>query len=239
MYDLASFSLADKVACAAAIRELGGGTSGVGEAAERVVRFFYEQFVDPETGLPECALVRLYLTRPYAELDEPLQAFARGVLGEESVPPKTRCLTLVATAGEEPAWDSPASSVGHRAIPLASEQMVLQSPMIAQLITQLGLEVSQVLEPDPDLFGQLDERDYNVFFVPRAAGSPYIPAQEFVSRYRVESVLGFGGLLPHGDLFALILFAKVRIPDETARLFRSFALSLKTALLAAALAEGQ
>jgi len=45
-------------------------------------------------------------------------------------------------------------------------------------------------------------------------------------------VLGFGGLLPSGNLFAIILFLKVQIPHSTAQMFSTLALNVKTALLA-------
>lgn len=58
-------------------------------------------------------------------------------------------------------------------------------------------------------------------YVPKAPGSPYIPAQrEFVQPYGVQSVLGFGGMTPTNELFAVILFSRVAIPRETADRFR-------------------
>jgi hypothetical protein len=66
-----------------------------------------------------------------------------------------------------------------------------------------------------------------------AASSPFIPAQkDFVLPYKVASVLGFGGLLPDGDLFAVIIFSRVAIPASTAEMFRTIALNLKLGLLA-------
>jgi hypothetical protein len=241
MYDLGSFTMADKVACAGALRTIGAEAVGVADTAARVVRFFYDNLGDPETGARSCALVRLYLTKPFEELDEGQRAFALARLGAltgEPASPRMKCLTLLATAGDLEAWNSPERSAAHRAIPLASEEVVRRSPMIAQLIGQLGLQISQVLEPDPSLLVNLGEADYDVFYVPVAAGSPFIPAQEeFVAPYGVESVLGVGGLLPAGEFYALVLFSKARVPLETARLFKTFALSVKSALLASALAE--
>ncbi|MFM8550852.1 MAG: ATP-binding protein, partial [Nitrospiraceae bacterium] len=67
---------------------------------------------------------------------------------------------------------------------------------------------------------------------PEAVGSPYLPGQgQIVVPYGVCSVLGFGGLLPTGSLFTVILFSKVPIPRETAELFKTLALSVKIALL--------
>jgi hypothetical protein len=63
-------------------------------------------------------------------------------------------------------------------------------------------------------------------------GSPYVPAQrEFVIPYGVKSVVGFGGLLPTGDLFAVILFTRVDVPRESAELFKTLALSTKLAMV--------
>jgi hypothetical protein len=233
LYDLTSFTMSDKLACTSAMRAIAADAADVTEASERVVRFLFERF-------DGSALVRLYMTKPYEALDDDRRAFALRSLGHEPDSPQMRCLTLLATAGEEAAWNSPAASANHQAIPLASEQMVEQSPMIAQLIAQLGLRVADVLNPSPTILGELEEKDYNVFYVPVARNSPFIPAQEgFVEPYKIRSVLGVGGMLPSGEFFALILFAKVYAPLETARLFKSFALTLRSILLAAALAEGQ
>ena len=143
-----------------------------------------------------------------------------------------KCLTLLGTAGELPAWNSRATSLGHKALPLASEESVARSPMIAQLITQFGLAIGTLITPAADVILDAEQHTYNVFHVPEAAGSPYIPAQqEFVRPYGVRSVLGFGGLLPSGDLFATILFAKQPIPRATADMFRTLALNVKVAIL--------
>jgi hypothetical protein len=76
------------------------------------------------------------------------------------------------------------------------------------------------------------EHTFNVFHVPNAVGSPYIPAQkEFVIPYGVQSVLGFGGLLAPGELFATILFSRTPIPRDVADLFKSLALNVKVAML--------
>lgn len=50
-------------------------------------------------------------------------------------------------------------------------------------------------------------------------------------RYGIQSVLGFGGLLASGDLFAVILFSKVAISPDAADQFRVVGLNLKIAIL--------
>lgn len=88
-----------------------------------------------------------------------------------------------------------------------------------------------MLRPDPAIIMDMEEKTYNVFHVPEAVGSPYIPAQnDFVIPYGVRSVVGFGGVLPTGDLYVVILFAKIPIPRATADRFKTLALNVKTAV---------
>jgi hypothetical protein len=58
-----------------------------------------------------------------------------------------------------------------------------------------------------------------------------VAQEEFVARYGIRSVLGFGGMLSSGDLFTVIIFSRVAIPPETAEQFRVIGLNLKIALL--------
>jgi hypothetical protein len=174
-------------------------------------------------------LVRFFKTHTYEDLDVELRRFAADMLHD---PPKPglRCLTLLATAGDEPAWNSPETSVAHRAIPLVSQKIVSNTPMISSLLQQLGVEVEMLLNSDPVLMVEAEPSSFNVFYVPDANVSPYIPAQEeFVGPAGVRSVLGFGGMLPQGDIFVMILFSKTAIPRETAEMFRTLALNVKLA----------
>jgi two-component system, NtrC family, sensor kinase len=47
----------------------------------------------------------------------------------------------------------------------------------------------------------------------------------------VRSVLGFGGLLPSGDIYVVLLFARVSISRDIADMFRNATMNLKVALL--------
>jgi hypothetical protein len=232
MYDVTAFPLRDLTACSAALRKIGQGCSDLEETAQAIVNHLHEELRDGRSNSRICALVRFFVTRPFAKLGHSLQAVVRPLLGEEPPSPSLRCLTLAGTAGLKPEWNQREASQAHRAIPLASEAMIDRMPMIAQLISQFGLEVTMLLQPDPLLMVDLEQKSYNVFYVPEALGSPYVPAQEsFVIPCGIRSVLGFGGLLPSGNLFAVILFATCVIPRETADLFRPMALSVKLAIL--------
>jgi hypothetical protein len=232
MYNLAQFTLKEMTECGASLRKLGADANSMEEVAGRIVRYLYENLVDGHSGGPSCALVRFFKTHPYDALDDALREFADGMLGAPPTSPTMKCLTLLATAGEREEWNLRDRSSGHKAIPLPSSQAVAQIPMISQLVKQLGLEISALVAEDADLLLDAEQRSYNVFYVADAVGSPHIPAQEdFVVPLGIRSVLGFGGVLPLGDLFSVILFSKTRIPRETTELFKPLALCTKTAVL--------
>ncbi|MEP6578161.1 SpoIIE family protein phosphatase [Microcoleus vaginatus GB2-A3] len=215
-----------------ALRHFGLGVESMEEASNRIVRYVYENFCTKPTGEKSCALVRLFKTHPYEDLEVELAEYARSMLGDYPPLPAMKCMTALATVGEKTEWNSRHTSVGHKAIPLASESVVDQLPMISQLIRQLGLDIKTVINPDPNLLVEIEQRKYNVFYVPEAIGSPYIPAQDsFVIPFGIKSVLGFGGLLPSGNMFAIIMFLKVQIPISTVQMFSTLALNVKTALL--------
>ena len=229
-YDFSRFGLAEMTRCGIDLRRSGAGASSMEEAAERIVRYLYDGLRDPALEQPACALVRMFITMPYAELQPEQQSFSERVLGSRP-DPSMKCLTLLATAGELPDWNSRHTSRGHQALPLPSPEAVSRSPMIAQLIRQLGIEISALLT-EGGLVIDSTQHTFNVFYVGNAVGSPMIPAQqEFVIPYGVRSVLGFGGLMPSGDLFATILFSRTFIPRDVADLFKTLALNVKVALL--------
>ena len=229
-HDIAEFTIADMAACSSGLRRIGEGASSMEEVARRIVAYLYRHFSAQDNEAP-LALVRLFKTHPYQDLQPELRTLARKLLGRQPAP-AMKCLTLLGTVGTKPEWCSRELSTGHQAIPLASEDGVARIPMIANLVHQFGLEVSDVLQrPDPRLIVDLEQRTFNVFHVPVAAGSPVVPAQDFVLREQIQSVLGFGGVLRTGDLFAVIMFSRVPISRETADLFQSLSLSVKIALL--------
>jgi hypothetical protein len=231
-YDLSRFSLGDMTRCGIELRRVGTDAASMEEVADRIVRYLYERLSDPSGQGKACALARVFVTLPFGALEPEQQAFAQSVLGHAPESPGMKCLTLLATAGDEPAWNSRHTSAGHRALPLPSATAVARSPMIAQLIRQLGVEIATLLSSDGRLMVDKEQHSFNVFHVENAEGSPYIPAQaEFVRPHRIRSVLGFGGLLPTGELFATILFSRTHIPRDVADLFKTLALNVKVALL--------
>jgi len=232
MYNLEKLTYREMMAIRAAIRDgFDEEPESVADAASRILHYLYENLGDRD-GQPACALMRTFKTHPYHRLDPELREFAKQIEPNADRLGDLRCLVLLATIGQEPAWNSRHESRGHKCIPLVSEQMVEQAPMISQLIKQLGIDIATVVRPDPALMLNHEQASYNVFHVPQADGSPYIVAQEeFVRRYGIASVVGFGGLAGAGDLLATILFSKVPISVEVADLFKVIGLNARLAML--------
>ncbi|WP_213804014.1 hypothetical protein [Granulicella sp. dw_53] len=202
------------------------------EAADEVVNFLYQGFSKPDSETRSVALVRCFKTHLFGCLPVRLQNLA--LMRMNGIVPSSgmRCLTLLASRGDEPAWNGRLGSERHQVVPLPTSQIVEEAPMVSRLIQQMGLELEHVVGVPADLLVDLEQRSFNVFHVEEARGSEYVPAQEtFVARHGVRSVLGMGGLLPSGDLFVVVMFSRVRITRETAEMFRTLALSVKLVLL--------
>lgn len=233
MYDLTKLTLQDITEIGIALRGLGKNADSLETVAILCVRYFYDNLIDPTTGQSACGLARFFKTHPYAALPASLQNHARELIASpEDLPDQLKCLSLFATQGVRAEWCDRYASKRHQAIPLTSKSGVSQIPMISQLIKSFDLDINDVIAPDPKLLIAIEQKTCNVFYIPTATNSQYIPAQaEFIEPYGIKSVLGFGGMLPSGNLFAVILFSKVTIPESTARLFKTLPLSIKMAII--------
>lgn len=231
-FDFSEFGLAEMLRCGRGVRAAAAGATSMEGAARGIVRYLYDAARDGATGARSCALVRCFATCPYGQLGPALQEVAALALGSAEPPPdEMRCLTLLATAGDEPAWNSRHASRGHQAIPLASTESMRAAPMIAELVRALGIDAETLVRPEAGTSHDDGGKTYNVFHVPEALGSPFIPAQaEFVVPHGIRSVLGFGAELTRGDVVAVLLFSRAPIPAAAASRFRNVALDVKASL---------
>ena len=248
MFSIETFSLQDMTELSGEIRELGGSARTQEEIADRIVHHLYEGFSLKKSGEKAFALARFFISLPYRDLEPPLKRYVESRRPEHSdLKPDTRCLTLLATCGQTPEWCDRTLSHDHRAIPIDSPDLATELPMIALLCKLFGIESNHfsdvvlsssdrssqaVATVDSDVVMDQDQATFNVFFVPEALDSPYIYAQEqFVKPYGIKSVLGYGGILSAGQIFAVILFSRASIRREVAQRFKPLALSTKNALL--------
>jgi hypothetical protein len=231
-YDLLRFTMADMTRCGAVLRKLGRDADSMESVANRIVDHLYQGIVDPATGEPCSALVRLFKTHPYAELPKGLQTFASRLGGDDQLDATSTCLTLLATRGAKDEWNSRHNSRGHQAIPLASEEMVHAFPMISNLVSQFGITASDFINPHPQVFVDRHQTNYNVFYEQNVSQSEFIVAQkDFVNPEGVQSCLGFGGMLPSGNFYAVIVFTRAQVAPHVAAMFRTISLSAKVALI--------
>lgn len=230
---MARLRFADAVTVGQQLRRCNARSNREDDAAECVAEYLYDVFRDPVTNSPNCALVRCFQTHPYVDLPEEVQAVARRALSGREPASGLRCLALLGTRGIEAGWNQPETSVNHRVIPLVDAAAVQGMPMVVRLLEQMGLEAADIVGPKTNLLMDASQyRNFGVFHVETALGSEHIPDQQtFIEEYGIRSVVGMGGLLPSGEIFAVLLFARVVISPEVAALFRTLALSVKLAFL--------
>lgn len=229
--DLTQFELAEMLRCSLGLRRAAADAPTLEDAASRMNTFLYDTLRSSTGGERQLVMSRFYKTHPYAALEPPQRTFADALLAGAEPDPGLLCLCLVASTGEEAQWNDRRQSRGHIAIPLTSADYIDQAPMISAMIRQLGFDPAQLVNPQRADLANLAGKTYGVFHVEHAAGSPHIPAQEdFVERYGVKSVVGFGGALPTGDVFAGILFSRVHVTARAADRFRGVALDAKSML---------
>lgn len=229
--DVSDFTLGAMLRTGIALRRAVRDCRTLESAAGTIARYFYDHCVDLRSGSRTCVLARFYATQRYDALEPELQRYVAEAARMAAPPPADmRCLALMGTAGDEPAWNSRHQSRGHRAIPLPSAEIVRAAPMIARLIEDLGIDLESVVAgAAPQVAAE--PRTYDVFHVEQALGSPAIPAQDdFVIPYAIRSVVGFGGVLRSGELFAVVLFSRAPISPASANRFRTIALDIRSAL---------
>ena len=180
------------------------------------------------------ALVRSYVMVRWSALPAPYKAFLAARNAGADLTPETSVLALVATRGAAPAWNHVASSKGHLCIPLTSPESVRAVPMVAALLTELGLDLNWLRAPR-DLFARKLIGGFNgVFHVKDAAvgadaeGRLIIPAQEFVSSNRVGTVFGGGGAYYDGTIVISIFFTRETLTRSEAERFGPLASTFKS-----------
>jgi two-component system NtrC family sensor kinase len=228
-YDLEQFSLKDMTECGVALRKIGADAACMEEVAQRSVNFLFDALAASNTQGKACALARFWGTMPFAKMPPDLQAAARqsGAADENG-----SCLVLLGSRGVKVEWNDRKLSQNHRAIPLDSPVLMQRAPMVAQLMAQLGAPIERQANRACRFLVDEKQRNYNVLHVPDASNAAIIDSQqEFTVAHNIKSLVGFGGVLPSGNFFSVMLFLRSAISHQAALAFRPFALNTKIALM--------
>ncbi len=233
MYDVANFSLADMVRVTGALRRLGHAAASMEETAVHIVRHLQEQLGDADEHRPACPLVQCFTTLPFETLPESERETALNRNRGGTLSPRALCWSLLASAGERPEWNDRLCPDHAEASAIIDREFPAKFPLFAPLLSQLGLEITPLDREASQFLLDPEERTFGVFHIADAPDSPYLLAaqEQFVSRYAIRSVVGFGGRLPSRNAFALALFSRVPLSTPQVDMFRTIALAAKLAFL--------
>lgn len=192
------------------------------EALQKYVSITYEHFKE------SIVMIRTFATRRFEELPERNQKIVSELAQAKDIThlmnKDTMVLTLLGTAGVEPEWHDRKNSQGHVGIPLASADFIDAIPMMSRLLKQIGLGLDWIDNQDTELVKKtIIERMSGLFFVPDATtevdqeGRKIIAAQDFVEKYGVKTVFGYGDGYSGTDTFMVtIVFLRETLTKEQA-----------------------
>ncbi|MEE1940804.1 SpoIIE family protein phosphatase [Streptomyces sp. TRM 70361] len=231
-FDLSALSLSEMVRCGAELRKAAREAASMEEAAQTVADFLYRGMTDAG-GRRVCPLVRLFVTRRWDALgpEDRAAALVRSARPGTGPPaPDTRCLALVASRGSYPPWQDPDTGAERFALPVSSPEALQQVPLLSRLIERIGTGGGP--EQGEGAGGPLPSRDrFEALQITDDARTRELWGREFVAEYGIRSALAFGGPLPDGELFAVLVFSRVPLPPRTAELLRTVAVSTRMALI--------
>lgn len=210
------------------LRALRKDATSVQQAAQHFATVFAQ--------LPEVELVRLFLVIPAGELPAPARQFASALVGGDArLVDRTPTLSLLGSAGSVTTWNDPATSKGHRAIPLLDREFVNGIPMIARLLQDLHIDLPTAPTGDAIELRRMPGGHNAMFYVGDAQqavdadGRRIIASREFVEQRGIRTVFGMGGSYYDNTLAVAILFCREVVAKPDANRFGSFIASFKMA----------
>jgi hypothetical protein len=178
-------------------------------SVEQVAQTFAEELVGTFSSV---VLARVFVVLPLGRLPPDDRAFvADAAGGDPALLPQTPVLSLLGTAGHDPAWCDRRRSQGHRGIPLLYG-FVQTAPMLVKLLADLGFDLPSTGDGGSIVSRRMQGSANRAFFVADAqtaldaAGRPVISARDFVTARRIRTVFGMGGPDPDGMLAVAIAF---------------------------------
>jgi two-component system, NtrC family, sensor kinase len=233
MYDLDRFTLKDMTECGATMRKLGDGCHSMEEVAQRSVSHLYQHLGSGDKSDRACVLAHFFVTQLFGDLTTGLQRVVHSAT-DITLVRETPCLTMLGSIGSKPEWcRSDGAYKAEDVLALPDPALSERYPVVAQLIARFDLPGAFSVPYNPDLFVEEPGRSYDVFYLPDVSkeAALFSTQEDFFHDHKIKSVVGFGGLLPSRNLFAIIVYSNVPISKQVALAFRPFALNTKIALL--------
>jgi hypothetical protein len=217
---------------------LQGALQGCGhlqEAAQNCARLLYEEFQE------SLVLARLFVTLPFDVLPARDKAFVAALADAKEIAPllgeKTQVLSLLGTHGAQAAWRDRYQSEGHLGIPLVTAGFVESIPMVARLMSDMGIGADWFDKFEPDILVKNLGRAAGVFYVRDARtwldgrNRKIVTAQDFVAAQDIRTVFGLGGSYLNGSFITMILFTRETIEQSQAEAFMLLVNTFKTLTL--------
>lgn len=195
------------------------------EAAQECARLLYEEFRE------SIVLARVFATLPFRDLSAPVKTFVTGLAAAKQLLPllrdDTQVLSLLGTYGAEPAWGDRLQSRGHLGIPLLSASFVESIPMVARMMSDMGIGADWFDKLEPDILVRSLGRAAGVFYVRDAKtwldrqNRKIVSAQDFVEAHDVKTVFGLGGSYLNGSFVTVIVFTRETLEQSQVETFMS------------------
>ncbi len=205
------------------------------EAAQKCARLLYEEFRE------SIVLARVFVTLPFQDLSPPVKTFVNGLAGAKGLLPllrdDTQVLSLMGTCGAEAEWNERLKSKGHLGIPLLSASFVESIPMVARMMSDMGIGSDWFDKLEPDILVRSLGRAAGVFYVRDAKtwldgrNRKIVSAQDFVTAHDIKTVFGLGGSYLNGSFVTMIMFTRETIEQSQAEAFMRLVSSFNTATL--------
>ena len=205
------------------------------EASQTCARLLYEEFQEA------IVLARLFVTLPLKDLPTSDQAFVIALARAKEIRPlltdKTPVLSLLGTFGAQATWNDRYKSQTHLGIPLVTANFVESIPMVARLMTDMGIGTDWFDKLEPDILVKNLGRAAGVFYVRDAKtwldgrNRKIVSAQDFVTAHNIKTVFGLGGSYLNGSFVTMIMFTRETIEQSQAEAFMLLVNTFKTATL--------
>lgn len=193
------------------------------DAAQKCARLFYEEHREA------IVLARVFVTLPFRDLSAPVKTFVSGLADAKGLLPllrgDTQVLSLLGTCGAEAAWGDRLSSRGHLGIPLLSASFVESIPMVARMMSDMGIGSDWFDKLEPDILIKSLGRAAGVFYVRDAKtwldrqNRKIVSAQDFVEAHDVKTVFGLGGSYLNGSFVTVIVFTRETLEQPQVEIF--------------------